>query len=91
MAVVLKHKVNVERGGVMVGTFSGVYSRRGVYGACDCMSTQHTNAGGASRAPAHAAAVEGQLQGAAGPSGAAGAPGPCRAAFNVNQESIIIQ
>ena len=86
MAVVLKHKVNVERGGVTVGTLSGVYSRRGVYGACDCIYTQHTNAGwGASRVPARAAAVEGQLRGAAGPSGAAGAPGPGRAALNMSQ------
>ena len=48
MAVVLKHKVNVKmgEGGVTVGTLSGVYSRRGVYGACGCICTQHTNAGG---------------------------------------------
>ena len=68
-----------------MGTLSGVYSRRGVYGACDCIYTQHTNAGGASRVPARAAAVEGQLRGVAGPSGAAGALGPGRAAFNISQ------
>ena len=85
MAVVLKHKVNVERGGVRAGTLSGVYSRRGVCGACDCIYTQHTNAGGASRVRARAAVVEGQLRGAAGPSGAAGAPGPGRAALNMSQ------
>ena len=69
-----------------MGTLSGVYSRRGVCGACDCIYTQHTNAGwGASWAPARAAAVEGQLRGVAGPSGAAGAPGPGRAALNISQ------
>ena len=47
--------------------------------------------GGASRVPARAAAVEGQLRGAAGPSGAAGAPVPCRAALNINQELNISQ
>ena len=39
VAVVLKHKVNVKRGGVTVGTFYGVYSHRGVYGVCACIDT----------------------------------------------------